>query len=139
MKIGSAFKKMVEQARLSPEYWAAGIAIGFAVSVDALMKRKHINRSELARKMGTSLPYVTKVMRGDANFTLETMAKVAMALNATVDVRLVDNDASAFIVKPVACPSDEKRPDLVGNFTPIHMQPANECTRDIYTATTSAA
>ena len=91
MNTGSAFEKMVKRARQTPEYWAAGTAVDFAVSVDALMKRKHIKRSELARKMGTSLLYVTKIMRGDVNLTLDAMAKIAMALDVTVAVQLIDN------------------------------------------------
>ncbi len=37
--------------------------------------------------MGTSRPYVTKLLDG-SNFTLQTMVKLAMALDAVVRIRL---------------------------------------------------
>jgi len=138
MKMSNAFKKMVEQARRNPDYWAAGIAMDFAAGVDVLMKRKNISRSELASRIGTSLPYITKVMRGDANFTLETMAKIAMAVDATVDVRLIDNEVMAFTF-PLVSSGGNQASYSADKYTPIHMSPANECVREINSATTVAA
>lgn len=138
MKMSNAFRKMVDQARRNADYWAAGIAMDFATGVDALMKRKNISRSELASRIGTSLPYITKVMRGDANFTLETMAKIAMAVDATIEVRLIDNEAMAFTFPQVSSGGNQAF-YFADMYTPIHMSPANECVREINSATTVAA
>ena len=39
-----------------------------------------MNQSELARRMKVSRPYITKVMRGDVNFTFATAVRFARAL-----------------------------------------------------------
>ncbi len=43
--------------------------------------------------MGTSRAYVTKLMRGNVNFTLTTMVKLAMAVGGAVHVHISDQRA----------------------------------------------
>lgn len=47
-----------------------------------------LSRSALARRLGASPAYVTKVLRGRTNFTLDSLVKIAAALGAEVEVRL---------------------------------------------------
>ena len=44
------------------------------------MRELGMNQSELARRMKVSKPYITKVMKGDVNFTFATAARFACAL-----------------------------------------------------------
>jgi transcriptional regulator with XRE-family HTH domain len=60
----------------------------FTEEVLAVMERRGISRSELARRLGASPAYVTKILRGDANFTLASMAKLAAALEAELEIGL---------------------------------------------------
>jgi transcriptional regulator with XRE-family HTH domain len=57
------------------------------------MEAHGMKRADLARKINASTAYVTKVMRGNANFTLETMTKLALAVDGRLDVRIVEKDA----------------------------------------------
>ena len=57
------------------------------------MEEQKVSRAELARRLGTSRAYVTKLLGGNANFTLQTMTKVAMALGSTVHVHVADQRA----------------------------------------------
>lgn len=88
----SNFDKLVEQARQHADYWVSGIAVVFAVNVNLLMQEKGIGRSELADRTGLSSQYITKMLRGDANLTLDAMVKIAMVVDAKVDIRLARND-----------------------------------------------
>jgi transcriptional regulator with XRE-family HTH domain len=58
-----------------------------------LMEEKKVSRAELARRMGTSRAYVTKLLDGNANFTLATMVKVAMALDGALHLHISDRRA----------------------------------------------
>ncbi|WP_414041529.1 helix-turn-helix domain-containing protein [Acidithiobacillus sp. M4-SHS-6] len=80
MKMSNAFKK--NGGASSPECRLLGgrNCYGLCHRRRCPDEEKNISRSELASRIETSLPYITKVMRGDANFTLETMAKIAMAV-----------------------------------------------------------
>lgn len=53
-----------------------------------LMEKQGVNRAELARRLGTSPPYVTKVLRGETNMTLKTISDFFFALGRSV--RIVD-------------------------------------------------
>ena len=81
-----AFRK----AEASVDYWVAGPITEFAEDIWRLMEEQKVSRAELARRLGTSRAYVTKLLGGNANFTLHTMSKVAMALGAAVHVHVAD-------------------------------------------------
>ena len=87
------FHQMVEEARETSEYWVEAAIIEFTMDVGRLMDEQGVSRAELARRLGTSRAYVTKLLGGNANFTLETMSKVAMALRAAVHVHVAPRDA----------------------------------------------
>ena len=57
------------------------------------MEKQKVSRAELARRLQTSRAYVTKLLGGNANFTLQTMAKVAMALGGKVHVHISGREA----------------------------------------------
>ena len=44
------------------------------------MQENKISRVELAKRLGSSPAYITKVLRGDINFTVETMVRLAKAV-----------------------------------------------------------
>jgi transcriptional regulator with XRE-family HTH domain len=47
-----------------------------------------LSRADLARKLGTSQAAITNTLRGDANLTIDRMARLAHALDSTVHVHL---------------------------------------------------
>lgn len=87
---GSFIKRMEE----TPEYHAEIAAIGFTESLCALMAEREVSRAELARRLGTSQAYVTKILRGDANFTLTTMIRLVRALGADLQVSISSRPAA---------------------------------------------
>jgi plasmid maintenance system antidote protein VapI len=87
------FRHFHEEARKSVDYWVDGPITEFAEDIWRLMEEQKVSRAELARRLGTSRAYVTKLLGGNANFTLQTMTKVAMALGATVHVHVADQKA----------------------------------------------
>jgi transcriptional regulator with XRE-family HTH domain len=56
------------------------------------MEKLDITRAELARRLNTSPAYVTKVLGGNANFTLASMVKLAMALRGTLHVHIAERN-----------------------------------------------
>lgn len=88
----AGFRDLMEKARRGHRYWASRLAIDFAVDLNRLMKRKGMKNADLAREIGTSNAYISRVMRGDANFTIETMVKLAMAVDGRVEIKVVDKN-----------------------------------------------
>lgn len=82
------FKKLFEQARGTDEYWLEGPILDFTEDLSRVMAEKKVSRSELARRIGASPAYVTKVLRGNVNFTLASMSKLARAFDFEVRLHL---------------------------------------------------
>jgi transcriptional regulator with XRE-family HTH domain len=82
------FNRMADEARKSVDYWAEMPIIEFTEDICRLMDEQGVSRAELARRLGTSRAYITKLLGGDANFTLQTMTKISMALGAAVHVHV---------------------------------------------------
>jgi transcriptional regulator with XRE-family HTH domain len=87
------YRRLVNRMVGSVDYWAQAAMRRFVLDIDRRMKDKNLSRTELAEKLKTTSAYVTKVMRGDVNFTLETMTKLALAVGGKLQVRIIDADA----------------------------------------------
>jgi transcriptional regulator with XRE-family HTH domain len=84
------YQRMFDEALASPEAWEDGPVVEFTEDLCRLMKEKNVSRADLAKKIGTSRAYVTKLLGGNANFTLATMVKLAFALDGAVHVHIAD-------------------------------------------------
>ena len=70
------------------EYQAECAIVEFTENIARRMDELGISRSELARRLDTSPAYVTKILRGNANFTLKSMARISTALETTLTTHL---------------------------------------------------
>lgn len=80
-----SFKDTFKAEEESEEFQIELAILEFTSQLNRLMQEQKINKVELAKRLGTSPAYITKVFRGDANFTLRSMVKLAR----TVGGRLV--------------------------------------------------
>ena len=83
-----SFKDLFREAEEQDAYWVEAAIVAFTEGVCVLMEQQKVNRSELARRLGTSPSYVTKLLRGNVNFTLATMVKVVRALGGSLEPRV---------------------------------------------------
>jgi transcriptional regulator with XRE-family HTH domain len=84
----TALKAAAEAARKTDAYRAEGASIQFTEELVARLKASGLTRTALAEKIGASPAYVTKILRGDTNFTLDSMVKIANALGCDLLIRL---------------------------------------------------
>jgi plasmid maintenance system antidote protein VapI len=83
-----SFSELYEEAERHEEYWIAGAILEFTESLVQEMQRQDLTRTELAKRLGATPAYVTKLLRGKANFTIATMVRLARALGTEIEVRL---------------------------------------------------
>lgn len=88
------YRGFFTRAESSPDYWMGGPIAELTEDICRLMEEKKISRAELARRLGTSRAYVTKLLDGNANFTLATMVKLAMALDGALHLHIADRRAA---------------------------------------------
>ena len=95
-----SFAALMARLAATPEGQAAHVTVAFLAQVNARMQAQGMSNVELARRMGTSPAYITRLFRGSANLSVQTMTKLARAVNSTLSLELVAND------KPAPPPSD---------------------------------
>jgi len=93
------FSQDIEWARQHPEYWSERLKLDVASQVASQLDRLGLSQAELARRMGTSPAFVTKILRGYHNWTLETLAKagVVLGMQWLVTSAPIDSVAQAFV------------------------------------------
>lgn len=82
------FSNLFEQIEKSPGYTVEGLKVEIAEMIYLAMQRSQVHQAELARLMGKSRAYITKVLSGNVNFTLETMVSIADALDCEVKIAI---------------------------------------------------
>jgi transcriptional regulator with XRE-family HTH domain len=60
----------------------------FAFKITDFLKHNNMSNKHLADILDTSNAYVTKILRGDQNFSIESMHKIADAVNADLSFHL---------------------------------------------------
>lgn len=88
------YRRFIESVESSLEYKVEVAALSFVDEVTRSMAKRRVNKAELARRLGTSRAYTSKLLRGDANFTLATMVKIADVLSEELHLHVADAGAS---------------------------------------------
>lgn len=94
-----------------PEYWAEHIKLDFAFALDRLLLQRGMTRTGMAEILNSSSAYVTKVLRGDANLTIDTMAKLAFAIGGRVHVHISDAENRVRWIESLAAKAPPKSTD----------------------------
>lgn len=92
--MAKSFKDRLNSIRQLHSYRVEKVKIEFVRGITRVMRQKGITNSALAEQVGTSNAYITKVLRGDCNFTIDSMVKIAHGIGATIHVHVADNAAS---------------------------------------------
>jgi transcriptional regulator with XRE-family HTH domain len=90
-----SFKQLFAEARQHPDFYKELAILEFTEELVRAMEQAGVSRSELARRIDRSPAYITKVLRGSANFTLASMTKLALALDMELKLNLVPAKGAA--------------------------------------------
>jgi len=88
MRRTKAFKNFLKQVKKSDSFIAEQIKLDFIVQIYQLMREKNITQKEFARKLNVSEAYISKILRGDINFTINTMVKLIRALDSHLHIKV---------------------------------------------------
>ena len=70
------FAGRARKAKQSPGYWKELVKAKVAEDVSELMDERGMNRTALAKKLGCSVPRVSAILRGDSNFTINSLVEI---------------------------------------------------------------
>lgn len=86
------------------DYCVESAKIDFAVALEHLMESQGLRKVDLAERIGASSAYITKVMRGDANLTIRTMALLARAAGGKLCIHVARDSAKVRWVESFSSP-----------------------------------
>lgn len=71
----------IEQNQYSVDFQTELSIIDFNEKIIAKMEELKVNRAELAKRLGVSKAFVTKMLNGNPNMTVKTMVAISLALD----------------------------------------------------------
>jgi transcriptional regulator with XRE-family HTH domain len=77
----NSFEELFQRAEERTGYWVELAKLEFTEEMLAGMRDRGIKKSQLAAALGAKPAFVTRLVSGHNNFTLETMVRIAQALN----------------------------------------------------------
>jgi transcriptional regulator with XRE-family HTH domain len=83
-----SFKDLYKQSYDSPVFLSEQLKLNFLAEVQRKMQSQGVTRSALAKRIGSSPAYISKLFSGPANISAETMTKLAHALDAKVCMKM---------------------------------------------------
>jgi transcriptional regulator with XRE-family HTH domain len=83
-----SFKELIDEAKGRDTYWTASMILDFTEGLHKIMEANGVTRSDLARRLRVSPAYITKVLRGNVNFTVDSMVRLARAAGGEVSIHI---------------------------------------------------
>jgi transcriptional regulator with XRE-family HTH domain len=90
--MNKSLEELLPQIQDSERYDQEALRSDISDQILCLMKAQGVTKTELARRLSTSKAYVTKILQGNANFTLDTLVQIARALGCRYVARLAPLD-----------------------------------------------
>jgi len=90
MKPKSWFEEKIGTLRKGFHFRLEENLLTFTGQAAQIMEAKGITRTELAKRMGVSKPYVTELLSGKPNLTLVSMLKLVDALGSQLHLNIAD-------------------------------------------------
>ena len=84
--MGGSFKKLFEKIEQTLSYKKEKARIDVTIELQSLMEKNGVTRAGLARKINKSNAYVTQILRGERNFTIDTMVELAEAFESNLSI-----------------------------------------------------
>ncbi len=95
MTLSKKLKAFVDEAKETDAYWVESAKLEFALALEQQRLAAGLSYADLAKKMGTSAAYISKVFRGETNLTIESMVKLARATGGQLDARFLVEESTA--------------------------------------------
>jgi len=99
------FAGLLAKYEQDADYVLGGLKVEMSEKIYAAMENRGVSQAELARRLGKSRAYITKILQGNVNFTIETLSKISQALDCELNFTF-----AATSEKPARLKSSKKHP-----------------------------
>lgn len=82
------FSILFQEVEKDSKFHAEEMKIEIAEQIFCAMERRNLNQAQLADKLGLDKSYISKVLKGNINLTIETLAKIGHELEVVWKIKL---------------------------------------------------
>lgn len=93
MKNTNWFTSKLEAFKEDFEFRFEALVLDLTENICKRMAHENISRTEFAKRLSVSPPAVTKILRGNSNFTLKTLLSIADALGQELSIDFKEKEA----------------------------------------------
>lgn len=93
MALSKRFAGFIATRKQTDSYWVESAKLDFSIEMEKRRKIAGLSYADIAEKIGSSAAYITKVFKGDANFTIESMVKLSRATGGKLHIKIIDENA----------------------------------------------
>lgn len=86
--MNKTLQAILDSAKEKEGFWVDSAKLDFAIALENWRKHAGKSYNDVAISLKTSPAYISKVFRGDANLTIESMVKLARVLGCRLDIKL---------------------------------------------------
>ena len=97
--VNEKFADQLQLAELTDAFQIDRLKVEISERIYHAMNQQGVSNAELARRLGKSRAYVTKLLRGMTNFTLESLVRIGRTLSCEVQIGL---SSKPLPTKPIA-------------------------------------
>lgn len=97
MKMSKALRARNEESKKTDRYWVESAKLDFALDLERERRRLEKSYSQVADGIHTSPAYISKVFRGDANLTIESMVKLARSLDCRLEISIRNENVATTV------------------------------------------
>jgi transcriptional regulator with XRE-family HTH domain len=126
MKAFGWFSEVYDEVKSTFEFKLKTFELEITENIIALMKKRQISRTELAAKLETSKPAVSKFLNDGSNITIKRLLKIADALDCHLKLDLVPAEQAVSTVKVVAMAMPANVENLSSRYWQISVRNSNE-------------
>lgn len=126
-----SFEDLFRSVERDPEFLAASLALAFTAEVVRCMEERPspMSRADLARAVGAKESAISRALRGDANLTIRSLAKLALGVGAEVRLHLAPLGSETYRYLDLHSGGPKVPPERVGGSadresTPTHWRKA---------------
>jgi transcriptional regulator with XRE-family HTH domain len=92
MKQYDSFSELWGDLENDEIFQAESVKLDFVLQLHQLMEKRGITKKDIAKSIGSSQAYITKVFKGNVNFTIDSMAKLANAAHGKLTIHITGKE-----------------------------------------------
>lgn len=102
MRMSKFMREILDKAKKTDEFWMDSAKLDFALELERQRRASGKSYKDIAKALDTSAAYVSKIFRGDANLTIESMVKLSRSLGCNLNLNLKQISEDKETIKGIA-------------------------------------